>query len=207
MFSAIPIEESIVKINCNGRHGTGFLVAPDAIITCKHLAYEGSENGLTIKTEPGEVLKVSKILTSSIDDISLIMLSEKTKIGIHTIFLNDLPWQRLGKLNLNAKGYGGIGGTIKKMPSLKIQGMVLDEKGNLDNMQFGTGAVEGMSGGPVYIESGNMAYIVGMLYLGGEKAPTSRMIAADTLSAFLKERGIKPDEIPFRILYKRMTLL
>jgi hypothetical protein len=201
----MTIEKHIVKITRDGVHGTGFMVAPDTIITCKHLSSGISQkepvssvkyDDLNISTESNEHLYVETILVHPAEDIALLKLKNHAQSVTTTVFLSELPWHRLVKLDLSALGYGGTSGSLRKIPSLKVQGTVLNKKGDLDNIQFGTGAIEGMSGGPVYVESDGNMFIVGMLYLGGERAPSSRMIASNILCAFLEENRIIPKKQP-----------
>jgi hypothetical protein len=83
----MSIEQCIVKVVCGKKHGTGFWVAPDAILTCEHVAPKGSENELQASMK----LEVEKIVVHPIKDMALIKLKRSQTTIPPAVFMSDLP--------------------------------------------------------------------------------------------------------------------
>ena len=98
----------------------------------------------------------------------------------------------LEEIPLEAWGYPGSEGgeTLLRHPVTAKMRSYRAKSDLLSDLQLEGGLPAGCSGGPVLIEFKNQFLCIGINRLGGEKAPTSRLIAADTVVAFLHEQGI-----------------
>ncbi len=185
--------------------GTGVLIAPDKVLTCRHVVEERDPSGHgtnrplqeleVVDTEQASVV-VEDVRLASQWDLALLRLSTAPL----AVTAPPLLWgitlaleKRLRNTALTAFGYPEIDAdALWRHP---VDGQLLqlsarEDSAILTQVQLSGGIPKGCSGGAVLLPLGDRWAYVGTLYLGGEHAATSRLIMADPVAAFLEQQGI-----------------
>lgn len=189
--------------------GTGIIVAPKRILTCKHVVMERySDDG----TVPNIMYQRIGIMIGS----TTIML-EPSLIAIHATL--DLALLEVStRLRPEPPAFlQGIRGecenALRSVRSYYIRGYCASELGKepgrfspkhlargfineggieiLGSIQLHGGAPAGYSGGPVFLGGTKWSPCIGIARLGGEKSATSRIICADLVIDFLNTHGVR----------------
>ena len=191
--------------------GTAIVIAPDQILTCRHVVVERDIRGLyaeaPIDTEHlliqygnnAETIAPRDIITDTRWDLALLTLpSPITPAG--PAFLHEVTWSHssyLKECELQAFGYPGMedGESLRRQPVSAKMPSFQTESNRLADLQLEGGLPAGCSGGPVLMEFQDRLLCLGIIYLGGEKSGSSRLIAADTIVAFLHKHGVEPSAL------------
>jgi hypothetical protein len=175
--------------------GTGIVVSPTAVITCRHVIDPYREMGLVI--DPGdseiglalgtEFRPPSRIIASAGSDLCCLHFDSLRSASPAALFRTA----NLAPLKLAAAGFvnGASGPQRHEIPEFEA---ILEEQhgGWVQTAQLRGGAPPGFSGAPVFVRAGKNLQIIGMLRLGGELAAVSRLIGADPIAKFLAETGV-----------------
>lgn len=188
--------------------GTGVVIAPDCILTCRHVVVEESLGAfypeqatptelLRIKTGDGnKALSIKEVITDKRWDLALLRLA--TPLNVTTpVFLKNITRQYssyLADSQLEAFGYPGTeyGDSLWRQPVTPKMQSFRSESDHLASLQLDGGLPAGCSGGPVLLEYQDQQLCIGINYLGGEEAASSRLIAADIVLEFLQEHTTEP---------------
>ena len=190
--------------------GTGLVVAPNRILTCKHvtqkLGYDQHPIGdyvaeqLSIR-RAGSALAITRIEPHPDIDLALLSLDSSLDITPAT-FVRELTIDQIDALEacaLTACGYPQDGDQLTQ----KTVTPPLNPETNGDHiieLQPSGGVKEGGSGGPLVVFRQDQAVVVGLNHLGGIDANFSRTIAADPILAFLRAHGLNPPTYPAKTL-------
>lgn len=179
------IESAIVPIVIVGRNGVhrlagnGIVISPNAVVTCRHVIEKS--HSILCGTR---VCHARRVRTSRDWDLGCLFFDALPGV-------KPVPLYRASKVSglpLSATGFqqDDRGLRLDRIPELTVR---IQQKSRraLQAVQLNGGAPSGMSGSPVVVSAGGNQFAVGMLWLGQEQAATSRMIAADTIAAFLAE--------------------
>lgn len=210
------MKQAIVRIQCidaNGTErfiGTGILVTSDHVLTCKHVVRERDPSGrVTDDYHHGYAVYIAECgrigAHSPIDDeqydLALLVLDRS---------VNQTSARLLSHLGRNADrvlresrkdvlGFANFD-EGRSLQTHDVTDRILltsfqdGEDTNVSEylsvVQLNGGLPSGCSGGALTVHVAGTAIVVGMIYLGGERAATSRAIMADPLLAFLSRNGV-----------------
>lgn len=189
--------------------GTGMLVEPDCLLTCKHVVQETDPLGrplapsrvlpyLVVESTAGQRVEVRPEESVIAPDWDLALLKLVAPLA------GDIPpflWGLTKALEptlratpLEVFGYPKVERT-GRLWQHSITGPLLvpsyrAPEGTLSQFQITGGLPEGVSGSPVLVALGAQWAYVGTVYLGGERAATSRVIPADVVVEFLAQAGL-----------------
>jgi len=177
-FGVMSLEDSIdatinnvvhIRNNTGWWQGSGVLVAPDLVLTARHVAETG-EN-FEIKTNDGKVYKVEQAITSKKYDLGFIKLKTKlpctTKIGTikdcrlgQSVYAIGSPF---GSVNQNSVTAGIVSSLVRKLEEFGCP----ESYGWSCTFQTDAAGHPGNSGCPVYTLNGE---VVGILVGGFSNA-------------------------------------
>ena len=195
----MDLENSIVAIcdlqSSNNLCGTGSILAPNLVLTCAHI-YKREEdlepklqNALnSVLCFRGAKYRPIRAALSAVPD--LCCLEVQPIEGAVPLQLARAA--SLGKTSLTVAGFNKdqAGPRLHLIRDLQTRmGEESAEGGWLQFVQVTGGAPRYFSGGPVCARAGNGQLMIGAMYLGGESAGNSRLIAADRIAGFLAAKG------------------
>jgi len=171
--------------------GTGMLVAPAWVLTCKHVV-DGPLLSCVVETATGQRVGVERLECAEGWDLALLKLTDELS-GTIPRFLTGITRAvdfQLRAVRLEARGYAQT--APRQPPGYHTLGNVEactydGAAGTLTTFQCAGGLPEGCSGSPVLLPWEECWVYVGTTYLGGERAATSRVIAADRVAEFLTQ--------------------
>lgn len=189
--------------------GTGFLVTPRWLITCKHVVMEpafGQEGKPKLIQEQlliqlnetiGTRIHVSSENVKFDDDFDIALIELPKPINVPYPQLVRRITRNVESF-LERQRFSAIGfkmttkGRRRDHASIRLIMPVYDDHtGHLTEIQFRGGPAKGCSGGPVIYDSFEEDVCVGMLYLGSEPAATARVIASDELRQFISKHTLQ----------------
>lgn len=191
--------------------GTGIVVAPNRVLTCRHVVHKRDAQGdisdtpvRKIRTRIGEGGEGIACKVVDFDrDRDLALLETKTHLereplgflegvtGEHVAPFRQLSWYVFG---FAAEGTRADLRCYLITPLL--HGVSVDTD-FLSDLQAEGGLAEGVSGGPLLLQMPDETWAgLGVVYLGGRRAATSRIIPADVLLKFLGGSGVAARAIP-----------
>ncbi len=194
---------SIVEIRSSNCIGTGFLVSPNAIVTCRHVVQNFSEINKrwgSDRTEfrihlPGLAAIVlsesDSILKCEIHgaDIAVIVLNSKIASTPLSLWSSTkLHWddRKFIAERFSSERY------YEKSCEFGLKlGLGIAPDGNPFKYQITYGASQGFSGAPVYLKDDYGKNVIGMVYLGGEESTTTSILSSELLQEFLKKHSIE----------------
>jgi hypothetical protein len=176
--------------------GTGIVVSPTAVITCRHVVDSYNEMGLVADPFVPEigVISDSKFCrparVSAFAGWDLCCLHFDSLPGTSPATLFRIA--KLTPMTVAAEGFvAGVSGP-EKHDLLEFQAILDDQyRGWLQKAQLQGSAPTCFSGGPVFAGDSEDGFLIGMLQLGGEEAVFSQLIAVDPIARFLAEEGIQ----------------
>ncbi len=185
--------------------GSGFLVASDRVLTCRHVVLERDPTGRLMNT-PFQDLQVQDagsdwvaVKPSVIDphwDLALLELTRPVKIEIPPFLwgITQALEAPLQAMPLTLYGYTQVEheGPMWRHPLKDLSLLPAYREGSeiLTQLQLTGGIPAGCSGAPILLRWGERWLCAGIVYLGGERSATSRVIMADPLVEFLHEAGV-----------------
>jgi WD40 repeat protein len=198
----------ILRVLGDGQfRGTGVLVAPDWVLTCRHVVCERVPGtgeatdivyeALCVETCEGRQFRVEGApMLDAAWDLALFEL--EPALGIEPPprlwGLTRALEGRLRAAELWVVGYTAIEpqGPLWRHPVAEHFGLAAYREGSgiLTQLQLSGGIPAGCSGGPVLLPFGDGWAYAGTVYLGGERAGTSRLIMADPVAEFLATAGL-----------------
>jgi len=187
----------VVDTTTDGRLliGTGIVISPTDVITCKHVICPYGEMDMTAAPSVSEIGILSggklchpaRVRASADWDLCCLHFDSFPGASPAALFRTA----KLTPIRLAATGFvdGPSGPQRREIPEFEA---ILEEQheGRLQTAQLRGGAPPGFSGAPVFVRSAESRQVVGMLRLGGEQAATSRLIGADPIAKFLAEIGL-----------------
>jgi hypothetical protein len=193
--SIVPIVRATAPVGPGEFVGTGIVVTPTVVITCRHVVDELFDQD---SLEDSEVAAYGVLCGSSISPATDARRSDSWDLCC--LHFDSLPGTtpaplarpaRLTHRKLAAIGFTqGSSVTQQDVPELKV----IQEEMNggwLQAAQFGSGLPGGFSGAPVLAEAEGSWRVIGMLCLGDDTSPTSKMLAVDPIASFLSHEGIE----------------
>ncbi len=204
--------EFIVRVGVgasDGTHeflGSGFLVAPDQVLTCRHVVQkqtpygQSTEHVLTtpaVQAGDGPWVPVVNTAVALTADLALLTLGTELAVPSLPPFLwgiSQAVSERLRTAHLLVIGYTqrDAQGPLWRHPlqDLWLLPSVREDSGLLSEVQLHGGIPAGCSGSPVLLPLGEHWAYAGIVYLGGERSATSRLILADPVVEFLHHIGL-----------------
>jgi hypothetical protein len=183
--------------------GTGLVVNASTVVTCRHVLLETDPFGRATDTlydqfyiGNSELKAPVKMNRAVVDEQwDLAMLSSDSKFSLQPArFLQHITQSVLDQYvsdNLMISGYPAVDkGTAlwNHAISISLMGYRGPEQ-YLAQAQITGGIPKGCSGGPVFLQNQDQSLCMGVVYLGGEKSTSSRMIAGDPVLEFLRQQG------------------
>ena len=175
--------------------GTGFLISPRHLLTCAHVVNGVDPGDIRVRCadQPGESRRGALVATC-LPDVALIRLDEQ-------ISQRPVPLITNVRTELEpaiAEQRPVIVGFSSSHPEMLVESRMtritssLGEvaTGRLLEVQIEGGRGGGMSGSPVLVEVSGAVACLGMLYLGGEGAATSRFLLAGAFLRMLQHHGV-----------------
>jgi hypothetical protein len=186
--------------------GTGIVVAPDRVLTCRHVTEvpglpPGHENqnrmpaDLWIRIDDEPPVAVSDIKRHRDHDLALLTLDRALDIT-PAAFLYDLRPDLIPQLatrELLAYGYPAARrGEVQEIKQVVAPITPQSDGSTVVKLQLNGGVEQGCSGGPLVLFDDNVAWCLGVNYLGGEGAMSLSTVTADVILEFLLASGIRP---------------
>jgi WD40 repeat protein len=201
----VRIERGTAKKS--GFCGTGFLISPRHVLTCAHVvlgrmpAEEDTHDALV---DPGNILvrRVDEftgflrgtLIGVGLPDAALIVLEESVPATPLRLITNVRAEQAEGIAKQRPRVAGFSGAHPNTLVESEITRIVswlgAAEPGLLLEVQIEGGRGSGMSGSPVLVEVSGAWACLGMLYLGGEGAATSRFMLPGDLLKMMDRHGV-----------------
>jgi hypothetical protein len=215
---------SITKIFVEGDEpgtfrGTGFLVAPDCVLTCAHVLDEyidDNDSGAGWVPPPGfepiephrirvrdelepSTFRTAVLVKWDLPDLAMIWL-EEPMAGPPLRLMSGLKSEHESVLStISACVIGFSQSEGGKLIRRRVQELIssdLEFPGDgLLNIQMGGGLHNSMSGSPLLLPLGDGTVCAGMAQMGGEGRVVSRVILANTLVRFLTENNLVPSTV------------
>jgi hypothetical protein len=195
LFTSLPAAG-----NLSGFAGTAFLVAPDLLLTCRHVAKK--DLVFHIGKRASATRAAVRTLGAKSFDIAILQFQRSIGhaeplpllIGLRRDEPN-MSWLQAQTLKTVGYPHNERGATYHEA-HVEFRSPDFGQDGLLNNIQINFGLHDGRSGSPVFVSlpDGKRA-CVGMLYLGGEQSSTSRFYAADALVRFMRDHGCSPKHL------------
>ncbi|MEM7022788.1 MAG: tetratricopeptide repeat protein [Pseudomonadota bacterium] len=185
--------------------GSGTAIDETHVLTCKHVITQHDplgrptstfRHGLAVACVDGAQVAVRRSLVDENLDLAILELERPVGIGAPTIVsgLARALEPRLKALPLVVVGYAEVGGEAEpwqhEVNHLVLLSSYRTGADTLMQLQLSGGLPVGTSGGPVLVWIGNQWLYLGTVFLGGERAATSRVLMADSVIAFLRGIGL-----------------
>jgi hypothetical protein len=192
--SVIRITGSGSTCNTESFLGTGLVVSVTSVITCSHVV----EGLVELSPHRGERLLRPCVLSESAA-YRATGFRRHTKLDLCVLTIPGLP-RALPSVPVRAGSLKGRKlvalGFDARDPDriIEVHDLVVISEGLHHNRnqwaQIAGGLPGGFSGAPVLASTGGGWRVVGIVHLGGDGAPTSRMIGVDAMASFLIATGI-----------------
>lgn len=194
----MSLKNSIVRI-CEApetggrRSGSGVVLGERSVLTCRHVVKDAGELFVSSEHRPTPIR--AKVAHAGEDELDIAVLELDASLGMEPAIFeeNSLRSHRARKFEA-VKVYGypppetALTATELQL-SATVEYQVEQER--LLNFQLSGGVREGYSGGPLVLGvSHQEERCAGLIYLGGERAATSRVIAAEQIARRLAEKNI-----------------
>jgi len=191
-------------------HGTGFLIQPGLVLTCRHVVehISGTDDfspdlghtAFSLESYRGQDSRqplASRRLVAADSDIDCALFTVDTNHGLPSApsmlcGWSDTTWQGIGNQPVLCYGITGDGRpchqrfALEKSPAFSQRGLFkLDLPGG--------GVPGGCSGGPALIQYEGRWHVIGMNALGGVGRACSVIVGSDRITEFLRFTGV---EIP-----------
>lgn len=149
-----------------------------------------------IKDAHGVLIRAREIKDDISPDLALLLLESPLEVSAPTFLQNIVPDT---EAQLRASALVAFGYTQDcnqpKLWRYEIARRILltsyrQSERTMTQMQLSGGLGRGASGGPVLLRQGSNWLYLGTIYLGGERAATSRLLMSDTVIEFLLRHGI-----------------
>jgi tetratricopeptide (TPR) repeat protein len=188
--------------------GTGVLISPTRVLTCNHVIVEKDSHRRPtsklhqnfsvrdpqhrpIPCQPGA--SQAGPAGGQTPDLAVLYLARPLQALAPPLLTQITPdlWPRIAGATANVSALGYTNDhpnvTLKSytVSQHTTQGFNLDS-GELVDAQMSGGWPSGCSGGPILLEIDNHCYWLGVAYLGGSQASSSRMITAQIIASFLQ---------------------
>lgn len=200
----------IVPRNGNGSSflGTGIVVTPNHVLTCKHVVRERDPAGrmsdhqhsyLAVETDTGTQVAAHHVVDDDLQDLSLLFLEHSVKSSPARI-LTRLARSTEPALVDHRKQVLGFAeadfGQSLRLHDVTKQIILTtffdkDDEEFLSELQLSGGLPSGCSGGALTVDFAGTPLLAGIVYLGGERSATSRVIMADRITAFMKRCSVR----------------
>ncbi len=194
--SIVPVVRATIRGAPPELLGTGIVISPTVVITCRHVIDELQDVSSIERPEPttvgilrGRAVRaVTQVRASSVGDICALYVRMREK--------KPAPLSRLRSvINVRLAAAGFLEDDLsfpRKVPELAA---IQEHLGGewVEGAQLGSGVPGGFSGGPVLVQAEGVWRVIGMISLGGETSHTSRMIGVDPIASFLATEGSRPD--------------
>jgi len=185
--------------------GTAFLVAPNYVVTCRHVLTPANESMKTScdvlfsggGNEPNRILgtveKTSGTQEENSEGYDLVLVRLADAPGTRAVrllkgftfsdrhSLARAEWTVIGYSGRDASQYRRVE-VIEAPPRFTAT----QDTGSLLEAQIDHGIANGCSGGPLLVEASREWFCLGMVYVGGEASATSRFVLADCIVDFLE---------------------
>ncbi len=187
--------------------GTGILVAPDRVLTCRHLVLDRDPMGratdvlrsdLQVETSDGRQVDAKHPpFMDPAWDLALLELEHPLGAEIPPFLwgLTRALEPSLRSASLSVIGYAQVEhhGPLWQHPVGNLFRLASYREGSetLTQLQLSGGIPAGCSGAPALLPMGDNWAYVGTVYLGGERAAASRLIMADPVVEFLAKAGLE----------------
>lgn len=180
--------------------GTGFQVGAKHILTSRHVVMEPRQYGtsrdipvseLLLDWGPdSEAIHVNQLICDTSMDLALAELKSESDRDSACFLRSVMPKHELYLRAHDRFTFGYVAsGRKRSLRRYKVQFDLSGfdrATGTLEDIQFHGGLPDGFSGAPILVELDGKWACVALAYLGGERAATSRLIAADPILEFLR---------------------
>ncbi len=196
----MDLENSVVAIcdpeTLDNLAGTGSILAPNLVLTCAHIYRRETE------IEPRRENALNSIICFHGAKYRPVRAELSVALDLCCLEIQPIegavPLQlaraaSLGKTPLTVVGFNKdyVGPRLHLIRDLQTRlGEESAERGWLQFVQVTGGAPLHFSGSPVCVRVGNSYLMIGTMYLGGESAGSSRLIATDPIAGFLAAKGL-----------------
>ncbi len=184
--------------------GTGVLMSPAQVLTCKHVVLEREPMGrltetprmqLRVQNPDGSMYRARAQVVDPKLDLALLELevAQTTKPPPFLWGITEALEVQLRAVPLRVAGYAEVEpNTLWQHPLKDLTLLPAYREGSeiLTQVQLAGGIPSGCSGSPVILPWGERWLCAGIVYLGGERSATSRVIMADPVVEFLYEAGL-----------------
>ena len=170
--------------------GTGILASPRHVATCDYVVTEhGSDElrpDIQVRINDDALVRVADCQIDENSRIAILRLeqsvtSEPVRFvkGVHADLAREIVSQRLEVYGFEAYSERQL--RIADLRTINLAFDSVSTPGTLADLQFEGGILAGMGGGPIVIRRGGEAVCMGMIYLGGSRAATSRAVPSDRI--------------------------
>lgn len=177
--------------------GSGIIVDRNHIVTCNHVV-NASDRYLVFDGGPYPSRVIARFER---DDVALLEV-EGPLVSTALPLLVDIETEDWDKLSLTRWAVFGYpqSDSGKELRCFNVKPILRDaraESGTVIRVQVDGGVPQGCSGGPVIASSGREQICLGILFLGGERAATSRLLTSERLTELLSQTmGISLSKLP-----------
>lgn len=176
--------------------GSGILLASDWVLTARHVVADSATRRTLYDPDDLAVWDgraahpiAAVIAADQGEDLALLRLAQPLPGIAPADLVAGLGREDLQRLtpDLAACGYPGARRAAAPLSYPGLQTLLAgqDQRERIGDLQLRGGLPEGMSGGALYLQSPPGQPVLGLLYLGGQGAATSRVIPAETILAFI----------------------
>ncbi|WP_295431283.1 trypsin-like peptidase domain-containing protein [uncultured Thiodictyon sp.] len=176
--------------------GSGILLASDWVLTARHVVADSATRRTLYDPDDLAVWDgraahpiAAVIAADQGEDLALLRLAQPLPGIAPADLVAGLGREDLQRLtpDLAACGYPGARRAAAPLSYPGLQTLLAgqDQRERIGDLQLRGGLPEGMSGGALYLQSPPGQPVLGLLYLGGQGAATSRVIPAATILKFL----------------------
>ena len=209
----LPLFDAAIDPAKPNFRGTGLLVAPNYVLTSRHVVAEQDGHGgyfdelisSVVVQAVGRYIPGVELKADSARDLVLVRLEDRLD-GVPgpplLARLTQKSIERLRKRPLYACGYpeeyGGVRQHFYSLSSLKATGVYLPT-GEIEDLQVEGGVGSGCSGGPALVRLPSGAWACfGIVRLGGSRSPTTRISPAKVVLEFLGSAEVRPKTLDAR---------
>jgi len=184
--------------------GTGIVVASDCVLTCAHVVSERDGYGSISKTPirtvvirnsaEGRLVRCRVIYYSPDRDLALLKPIDPLNLPEPLSFLSDITSQHVARFRQFPWYIFGYApecsdASLRQYNVVPLLHGTHVASDKVADIQVPGGIPQGFSGSPVLLRLSDSTWVgLGVVYLGGKQAATSRVLPADPILEFLRDK-------------------